>query len=442
MDALNAFLRATKTAAVSTAPSAPRLILVIGNEAADLDSMVCAVSYALAVSFEREQERGKKNDDGPSVAVVPIISVPREDFALRTDAVWLFSQLGVDLDALVFADDLDPLALDAAGRLSELVLVDHNVPATPFQSLVPKVTRVVDHHEDESKYPPEAVVEIAPVGSCATLVTEAIAAAAAAAEAERGDKEDDEIEMNDDEKGRGNEKDKEEKAVASAPPSSSVSSLLQILAPGSPVAKLLTGAVLLDTQNLDPNATRATPRDAAAIKILAPAAGLRDDVEIEAFYQTLKRERFDQKGLSPRDLLRRDYKQWDMGGWQVGVSSYQVPLASMGPEAEVTAACDVFSTQRGLDLLVLMPSFDDEARGGAFTRQLAFVPVEGSGIENVVPGLVEALREGMGGLTPATEVEGPLAARAFYGGDPKASRKKVQPMLLEYLTREGIAKDR
>ena len=57
-------------------------------------------------------------------------------------------------------------------------------------------------------------------------------------------------------------------------------------------------------------------------------------------------------------------------------------------------------------------------------------------------GLIDALSSaGVGGLTPATEVEGPLASNAFYMGDPKASRKKIQPMLLEYLTREGVARD-
>lgn len=68
---------------------------------------------------------------------------------------------------------------------------------------------------------------------------------------------------------------------------------------------------------MDPHATRATPRDAAALHLLAPAAGLAADdgggSATMTFYETLKRRRFDQEGLAPRDLLRRDYKQWDMG---------------------------------------------------------------------------------------------------------------------------------
>ena len=267
------------------------------------------------------------------------------------------------------------------------------------------------------------------MGSCATLVTEAILAAARAEE---------------------NDGDENEKVAAAAAAPSAAS----ILAPGSPVGAMLAAAVLLDTQNMNPDAARATPRDAAALRTLAATTAILSDAgETEAFYQTLKRERFDQKGLSPRDLLRRDYKQWDMGGWRVGVSSFQIQLSSMGPEEEVTGACQAFSAARGLDLLVLMPSFDDEARGGAFTRQLAFfVPVVAaergsgsSGMESVVTGMVAFLETGVGGLTPATEEKihggGSLASRAFYVGDPKASRKKVQPLLLEYLTREGVAKD-
>ena len=217
----------------------PQIILVMGNEAADLDSVACAVSFALTLYRKHAKESGSEGGDGgaPRMMVVPLIGVPRDDFALRTDAAWLFADVGVDVAALTFTDDLDPLALAAAGRLAELVLVDHNNPVASLRSLLPKVTRVIDHHQDESQYPPDAEVEIVLTGSCATLITEAIVAT--------GDD-------------------------------------LGVLAPGGPIAKMLAAAVLLDTQNLDANATRATPRDAAALKRLAPAAGLATDAEAEA----------------------------------------------------------------------------------------------------------------------------------------------------------------
>ena len=42
--------------------------------------------------------------------------------------------------------------------------MDHNVPATRFRPLLAKVTRVIDHHEDEAMYPPDAAADIALVG--------------------------------------------------------------------------------------------------------------------------------------------------------------------------------------------------------------------------------------------------------------------------------------
>ena len=280
VDALNAFLRSSKSAALkSKGSSTSSVVLVMGNEAADLDSMACAVSYAFAMHVTAG---GGGCGEGGGLAFVPWVGVPREDFGLRTDAKWLFDRLGVDVDAIVFKDDVDPLELDAEGRLAEVVLVDHNLPAEALRPLLPRVTRVIDHHQDEARYPAAATTSIALVGSCATLVTEAIIEGVAGGAAE------------------------------------------DVLAPGGPVPCMLAAAVLLDTQNLDAAATRATARDEAALRALAAAAGVEDPAAAAAFYETLKRERFDQKGLSPRDLLRRDYKQWVMG---VG-STREVSLSS------------------------------------------------------------------------------------------------------------------
>ena len=122
------------------------------------------------------------------------------------------------------------------------------------------------------------------------------------------------------------------------------------------------------------------------------------------------------------------------------MASYQVPLAKMGPPGDVASACDAFVAERGLDILVLMPSFDDPANGGAFTRQLAFCAAAAGGPGELLVGLIHAVEHQVGGLQKAAEVEGPLAATAFYIGDPQASRKKIQPLLSAYLSRKGVAK--
>ena len=386
VDALNAFLRASR-ASLREDPNAS-VALVMGNEAADLDSMACAVSYAYAASRDASRRRDGGVD---SVAFVAVIAVPREDFALRTDAAWLFRDAGVDVAALVFADEVDPVALRDAGRLKGVTLVDHNRAAAAYESVVHLVGAIVDHHEDEGKYPSTASTTIATVGSCATLVTEALDGSFRRGGALNGE---------------------------------------------GPLARLLAGAVALDTQNLDFSASRATERDAAALARLAPLAGLSSSADVDAFYETLKRRRFDQAGLSPRDLLRRDYKQWDMGGWIVGIASFGVPLTKMGDPNDVAGACDASAAERGLDILALMSAFDDDENGGAFARQLAMRAAPGAprGTDQVLREMAETtMRDALGGLT-ALEGAGAFEdGEAFRQGDPKGSRKKVQPVMLAYL---------
>lgn len=37
---------------------------------------------------------------------MPVINIPRVDFSLRTDVVWLMNSLGVDSSLLTFADEV------------------------------------------------------------------------------------------------------------------------------------------------------------------------------------------------------------------------------------------------------------------------------------------------------------------------------------------------
>ena len=114
---------------------------------------------------------------------------------------------------------------------------------------------------------------------------------------------------------------------------------------------------MLDTQNLNASATRVHARDVAIAPILASSAGTGD---VGAFHDELKRRRFDQSGLSPRDLLRRDYKQWRFvprgkkpsatSAWDVGVASFGVPLGEMASDARaIRDACAAFARDKGVD---------------------------------------------------------------------------------------------
>eukprot|EP00976_Prorocentrum_cordatum_P102598 1193123-Prorocentrum_minimum.AAC.2 len=60
----------------------------------------------------------------------PQINIPRGDFSLRPDAVYLMVTSGFDEAALLFDDDVDLAGLEESARLAGIVLVDHNRVAT------------------------------------------------------------------------------------------------------------------------------------------------------------------------------------------------------------------------------------------------------------------------------------------------------------------------
>ena len=414
---LNAFLRdareLVRAGDSNESATAKRVTLVLGNEAADLDSVACAVSLAYALH--------EANDDA-SRAYVPVVCVPREDFSLRADSRWLLESIGVDVDALTFDGEID-FAKILDDRL-RLVLVDHNAlaSASAYASFASAVDAVVDHHDDEKKYPATAAAAIAPTGSCATLVAEPLvldpsALAATAENATRVFRE-------------------------TGPPTR--------LRFGDPRATLLLAAVLLDTQNLNASATRVHARDEAVAPILASLAGTGDPAR---FHDELKRRRFDQSGLSPRDLLRRDHKQWRFvgdendAGWDVGVASFGVPLGNVAGDARaIRDACESFARERSVDALALMCAFDDED-SRAFRRQFAicFFDKTETGdsdarfeyASNIRARLVEpggALSAALGGLEPVADETAldAFGGFAFEQGDPKGSRKKAQPALAAF----------
>jgi exopolyphosphatase len=142
----------------------PRLHVVVGNEAADLDSIVGAIGRA----FFLNQTSG--------YPAVPLIDISRYDFRLRRDAELLFNFLEIDAAQLLFREFISLEGLGSQGRL-RLHLVDHNILAPARRSLAPFVASILDHHADEKiDYPlcNEKVLET--VGSATTLVAEQLSA--------------------------------------------------------------------------------------------------------------------------------------------------------------------------------------------------------------------------------------------------------------------------
>jgi len=356
-DILNTFL---KSAAVVAQKGKPVRVFM-GNEASDLDSMASSVLFAWS-----------KGAASGGLANVPVMNIPREDFNLRTEALWLFKEAGIDPKNLVFLDDIDLGKLFAAGG-SKLVLVDHNKLSAAQAAWADSVEEIIDHHADEGLYP-KAKKNVAPVGSASTLVAEVLLSTGSA-----------------------------------------------MLDKGAAILAL--GTILLDTVNLDPEAKRVTPRDeAVAMRLLEAAKADR-----KALFDSLQFEKFNVAALSSRDILRKDYKEYRMGSLLCGMSSALLPLADwMKKDTALEKSFSTYCTERKLDVLLVMSAYT----APEFTRELAVHSADAK----LRKRLVDFMNQSGLGLAPLKAASAAAGNTDYFSqADLSQSRKKLQPLLSEYL---------
>ena len=280
-----------------------KVSFVMGNEAADLDSMASSVVYAYYLqSFN--------SDD--NCIYLPLINIPKEDFKLRTEAVYLFTEADIDTANLIFSDEINIEEISKSCKLN-FILVDHNRLTGKFSSYADKVIEVIDHHKDENIYD-KSITTIEPVGSAATLVTEKILKSS---------------------KDFIDEK----------------------------TAQLLAGTILLDTVNFNPDAKRATDKDIETAEYLLKKFNL----DREKLFEKLQFEKFNTSSLSTNDLLRKDYKEWSMGGKLCGFSSALLPADKwLAKDKDIAANISKYCKSRKLDILFIMIAYTEPQ----FTREL------------------------------------------------------------------------
>ncbi|NWR59146.1 PRUN1 Exopolyphosphatase, partial [Bucorvus abyssinicus] len=337
--------------------------VVLGNEACDLDSTVSALALAYFLA---------KTSPAPKAAFVPVLNIPRADFALRTETAFLLREQGVPAAALVFRDEIDLAGLHRAGLLA-LTLVDHHVLPGADAALEEAVVEVLDHRPLERDRAPRCQVTAEPVGSCATLVTE---------------------------------------RIAQGPPG-----VLDRL-----TAALLHATILLDCVNLSPAAGKATPRDVACVSLLEarfPELPARD-----AVFEPLQAAMFDVSGLTTEQMLRKDLKVLSGDELVVAISAIYMDLEAFLRRPGLLQDLDAFCQARGYAGLVAMTiSFNERYEP---CRQLAVY----SRSEPLRSTLCQALEEA---TTPSLHLR-PLPSPwpclgAYAQGNALASRKKVLPIV-------------
>jgi len=338
-------------------------LLVMGNEASDLDSMVSSITLAYI--------KGKKDK-----VAVPLMPIVRDDFKLRTEAVYLFDRAGINTALLVFLDDIElPGWMEKVNRLA---LVDHNRLSWPFESYPDKVSMILDHHKDQGLYPHVDTRVISPVGSCATLVGEIL--------------------------------------IRNYP------DLIH-----EQMAVLLAGTILLDTINLDTTAGRVTPRDIKTAQSLLKSCLLDRD----EFFKEIQNAKFNTSYLNAHDLLRKDYKAFRSGGKKWGIAS--LPLSMEDWDKKAVTLCHEFENFAGthhLDILISMNAYHDPL----FTRAIGVYAPDPDSHDRLIRFL-----QGKGLRLSPLFLDAPPVCRqgriSFHlQGNKEISRKKLSPLLENYFS--------
>ncbi|KAJ2237042.1 Exopolyphosphatase [Coemansia sp. RSA 1722] len=387
--------------------SVGKLTLVLGNESADLDSMASSISLAYTLTQAGE------------IPAIPIINVNRSDLALRPDCGLLLSTTlqasGASIQDLTFIDDFDLRSVVkhyepaenyvVPGEL-EVWLADHNAPASRQQYLEPFVKGIVDHHVDEGRCLSAQTRIIDMVGSCATLVGTMI-------------------------------REKEE-----------------LIDPV--LAKMILSPILVDTANLSPTAMKATDKDRACVSWLFPqvqwsdvsvSADKDDDAPLTLdvqntteLYKTLDKLKGQVSHLSSRDLLRKDYKQWqvsDLSGivWNVGISSVGYRLKKWikrDGQTTIVDAVDRWIEDQGLDIALVM-NHGKVKENGVKTYGRDLVVAFSASKENRSLSIIDSLVKTDLNLVPYVGTNDTGLVRFYSQLKTEASRKQVFPTVKQVI---------
>ncbi|XP_078393452.1 exopolyphosphatase PRUNE1 [Cetorhinus maximus] len=358
------FLRGCR-AALKRGP--PAVHVVLGNEACDLDSMVSAIAFAYFLS---------KTGLDRKAATVPVLNIPRSEFPLRSECTFLLQENRLSEDLLVFRDEIDLRGLHGDGRLT-LTLVDHNVLPRGDAALEEVVTEVIDHRPLERPSTPACVVTAEPVGSCATLVTERI--------------------------------------VQRAP---------DVL--DRQLAYILRSTIVLDCINMAPEAGKVTPKDSQYVAALESRFG--DLPPRAAAFDSLQKAKFDVRGLTIEQMLRKDLKVLSGGDLHLAMSAVYVRLEDLLARPRLKEGFEEFCRGGGYNVLVVMTiSFSQKSEP---FRQLAVYSAHRD-LRDAVRRMLEESEAPSLQLTP---MDSPCPQiGAYRQGNGLASRKKVLPVVKDFL---------
>jgi len=273
--------------------------VVLGNESADMDSVVSAILRAYHLSLSSDN------------IYLPYISISREELALRRDVLYLFDMLGISADDVSFMDD--ELSLDVINKYKQLKLhlVDHNELNPDLAHLSDTVVDIIDHHADTQRYPDLQQKIIETIGSCTTLVANELL---------------------------------KTRTLDELP---------------AALAAFMLAPVLMDTDNLT-SKEKTRPKDVELSQQLIAKMG---DKLPPDFYKILQEKKADVSNFSNRMRLLKDFKKSKSDEVVFGMSSLGASSGFwMENEAELLPDFEKLATEKDLDFLLLLMPYHDAGK--------------------------------------------------------------------------------
>jgi len=265
--------------------------IVIGNAALDMDTAATTISYAYYLT-------ATTND-----LHFPVFNIERKDFRLKTEVKYVYTDLQIATDQLIFLDDLPD-----KNKRFETTLVDCNIYKGPLSNL--DVVRIQDHHKPETdiqslKYASESQI-ILGLGSASTLILELF-------------------------------KNSEEPTPAEC-------------------IKMLHASVVVDTTNFNPHVGYLGPRD---IKMHEYVKSL-ESIKPYSF-EELHAAKCSLEGFSRGDVLNKDAKYIENGSVIIAVLPCDMSGFKALEAESIRESMDKFLTENGLKQIfaVTVPCKDD-----------------------------------------------------------------------------------
>lgn len=345
---------------------------IIGNESADLDSITCALVYGYIQSSKVESKRTGK-------LYIPITNLSASDLSLRPELTALLQHADISPSELITLDDLSlgeasveerensPPFLPA--EKTDWTLVDHNSLQGKLGDLYRhRIHAVIDHHEDENLIPHHPDISpriITKSASCSSLVTNYL---------------------------RETWQDLGSMVSSTIGSAQEDGRLVDDFAYASTwdaqVAKLALGPILIDSINMQAT-HKISEADTKAVRFLEAKIHISykygKSYSRELFFAELNDAKSNIAALSLRDILRKDYKQWQEGDLKLGISSVvqSIQYLRERKEENLKDVVQKWASERSLNVFAIMTAHhhhgenDDDDDG--FRRELVLYAFDDKG---------------------------------------------------------------